>query len=620
LISSCSAETALRTLQTAPAGVDVDEATDGILSNLLVTRDTGTFARGSGTIHFTQRGDTLIPRNARFFKTSALVFFLDSSSDLLVPGASMRPISDATGRVQTWAYDVLLIAARTGSAYRVGKGRFFGYDPFSPYLAFVENTVDFAGGLDVETTANVIPRAASAISLRAMVNSRSNDARIREVFPEVLRVLSIGMGDPEMVRDQTNGLSPGAPTHRGGHVDVYVDLPVQTVTETLVIGAPSPRPDGRCLTLRDSSPPTGSFVSAGVRPGDVLVMAAGLPEAPLQYRVASVRALELDIVPPVPFSRATDEDTTPPALTYSVGNNYPSFDNHVNAGTRATARTTRQISVPGSVILPAHPVYRISRVEIFAPPSGLAPYADPSTGTVLFPVRRNTAWPRPPVVGEPLSYRVIGATPESSQSTQALNILEVAWPGLDLDGTQVSVTYDTPVGFDAIQDLLTSSHERLLNANYLARAPHPIYVSCTIPYRGRTLPTGLGVAAAAVNETLVVRAVRDLIEASLPGQLDANAITNAVLRADPNVGLMYAFDITYEMVLPDGRVARFSTRDLVETVPSAQSTAALVNPTDLGLPDNYMSPWLMLLRRFGVSDRVVRYLTDSSLITMERRA
>ena len=154
----------LKDLQRAPAGPETDDATDAALSNLIIAREGGTFARGNATLHFTTRADTLISRNTRFFRTRALVFYLNSRDDLFVPAASMRAVYDARGTVATWAYDVSLIAARTGSAYNVEQGRFQSADAFSPYLAFVEATADFTSGTDIETSASAIARAPTAMS------------------------------------------------------------------------------------------------------------------------------------------------------------------------------------------------------------------------------------------------------------------------------------------------------------------------------------------------------------------------------------------------------------------------------------------------------------------------
>lgn len=606
----------LRDLQRAAPGPDTDDATDAALSNLVIARDMGMFARGSVTAHFTTRADTLVPRNARFFWNRTLVFYLNTTADLLVNATSMRPVYDAQGVVVTWACDLPLIAARTGESYNIVAGRFLGADPFSPYLAYVEATSDFAGGLGIETSASAIARAPSALSLRALVNDRSNDARLREAFPEIGEVLTVGAGDPEMARD----LVPGrGRIHALGHADVYARLPLHAVTARAIIGSAAARADGRVLTFRETAPPGGSFVASGVRAGDVFVLSAGLPEAPMHFRVASVRDDEVDVVPSVPFSIATDELTSPPAIAYSIGDNYPLFDNHAPAVTSATASTSRLVRREGCLVLPGGPVYAITAVEIPSPPSALAPFADPVTGSTYYTVRRNGPWPRAPLAGEPLSYRVVVDNPPEGQSTHAVTFVELGWPGEDLAGTEVLVTYEAPVGFASVAELVASRSERVLAANVLARAHHPVYVSCSIPYRAQTTRTASGAVAAVVDEAAVAKAVAAYVESAPPEGLDAGTLGGVAASADPNIKLTFPFTLSYELILPDGRVASYRTSDVVELAPGDASGAELLNHAELGLPSDYRGPLRRLLADLGVSDRVVRYRATAGDVSLERR-
>lgn len=606
----------LRDLQRAPAGPDTDDATDAVLANLVIARDRGTFARGNATVHLTRRVDTLIPRNCRFFKTRSLVFYLNTQTDLLVPASSLRPAYDAQGTITTWAYDVPLIAARTGAEYNVPDGRFQGVDPFSPYVSHVTSSAEFAGGLDVETATSAISRVPTALSLRAMVNDRSFDARIREAFPEVGEVLTVGAGDPEMARDRVPGRTN---VHVLGHADTYVRLPLRAFTYRGTIGAAAPRADGRVLTFEETAPPSGSFLVAGVREGDVLVVAAGLPEAPAHFRIAAVRANALDVVPTLPFSRATNELSPPPSLTYSIGDNYPLFDNHASARTSSTASTSRAIRRDGCVVLPAGPVYAVRSVEIPSPPSALSAFVDIASGTAYYTSRRSTSWARAPRPGEPLSYRVLVDNPVEGQSSRAVTLIELGWPGETLAGTAVLVTYESLVGFDAVAQLVEGRSERVLAANVLTRGHHPVYVTCTVPYRPHTSRTAQGFVAQEVDEVKVAQAVASYIEAAPPEGLDAGSLGGIAQAADPNIRMTFPFELTYTLILPDGRVAEYASTEAVEIAPGDTSGARLINHTELGLPSDYKPSLRRLLSELGVSDRVVRYRATASTISLERR-
>lgn len=603
------ARQSLAALRRATPNDETDDATDALLGNLFVDRASGSFARGVATLHFTQRVDALIARGTRFFKTAALVFYPNIAESLFIPSSSLRPRYDTQGVVTSWTYDVPIIAARVGSAYGVSPGRFTTFDAVSPYLSFVENSETISPGRDIESSAEAIARAPSAISLRAPINARSNDAVLRAAVAEVARVASIGFGDPEMRRDRVGLLN----MHVGGHVDVYADLPPRTDTVRTTVGADTLRADGRVLTF---SAPGADFVTANVRVGDILNVTSGLPGAPAQWRIAAVRTEALDVESDVPFAVATDEDVgTPDPVLYSVGNNYPAFNNRVAATTSSDVRTTRQLALPGVAFLPAGPLGRILRIAVSDPPLALQPFVDPTTGSALFTTRRNGPATRAPAVGEALSYRVICLNPAESQSARAIYGLELSWPGETLDGVEVEVTYESAAGFDAVHAVFSSAQERILAANTLARAPHPVYVSCSVPYRQRTV-RDFGDTVAAVNEAVVISAIVAAIDGAAPGSLDVSEVMSAVRTADPNVGAVLPFELRYDVYLPDGRIARMSTPDRVELTPVSGSGARLLAPSELGLTAPTGPELARLLADLGVTHRTVRYAARADLVAV----
>lgn len=606
----------LLALRDAPQNAETRDAMNALLGNLFVSASVGSFARGVATLHFTARVDALLPRATRFFKAGGLVYYPDIANDTLIEASHMRPRYGDRGEVTSWTYDVNLVAARTGTAYRTSSGRFATVDAFSPYLAYAENTDAFGGGTDPDTSAQALVRADTALSLRAFLNARSADATLRGKFAELLRVRTIGMGDPEMVRDLLDAGVFGVAIHRGGHVDIFTDLPTQRVTARLVVGEAAPRADRVVATFVDA---TASFISAGVLVGDVLHVASGLVDAPRDFKIAAVRATALDVVPSTPFATATEDAPSPPNVVYSVGDNYPAFDNHVASGSRP-ARTSQAIALSGHVVLPAGPVGTIARVEVPAPSGDLAPFVDPTTGVAVFSARRNGPWPRAPRPGEPLSYRVVGHNPREAQSMRAVTTLELGWGGATLDGTEVLVTYETPLGFAAVDALVASDQDRVPGANTLARAPHPVYVSFTLPYRQRTLPRTPNEAVAAVDEARVLAALVAFVEASPVEGLDVAGVTSEALRADSNIGGAFSFTIAYEALLPDGRVARYTTEDRVTLFPGEGTTARLRNPADFGLAVGDAAGLARLLGGMGLSNRVVRYRTNESLVALALRS
>lgn len=615
MIRGLDARRSLLALRDAPQTQETRDATDALLGNLFVTRGAGTFARASGTVYLSRRADTLLPRTTRFFAGPARVFYPDLAEDRLVPATALRPSFNTSGEVESWCFDVNLVAARTGAAYRVAAGNFTAVDPFSPYLLYAAHG-DAAGGDDPDTNAQAVARVDTALSLRALLNARSNDATLRNRFAEVLRVRTVGMGDPEMVRDLLDARTFGVEVHRGGHVDIYTDLPSVRTTVRLVVGEPTPRADGLVATLVD---PTTSFVAAGVRAGQVLHVAAGLPDAPRDYKVAAVRENEIDVVASAPFVVATDELDAPADVLYSVGDNYPVYDNAVGSALRP-ARTSRAMRVPGHVTLPPGPVGAVVRVEVPSPPLALAAYSDPVLGGVAYAVRRNGELARAPLPGEPLTFRVVGWNPREAQSMRAVTTVDLAWPGLDLDGTEVLVTYETSLAFAAVDAVVRSETERHPGANHLARAPHPVYVSFTAPYRQRTVGSSAADVVRPVDTARVVDALVRVVESSPAEGLDVGRFIHAASLADRNIGALYPFEVRYELLLPDGRVARYRTRDRVTLYPTAADTAELLNPEELGLAPGDAAGLARLLRGAGLSNRVVRFFSDSSLVALEARS
>jgi hypothetical protein len=616
----------LLTLKNLPESESVSDAADAILSNFFRTRAQGKFAKGVATLRFSQRLDVLIPRAARFFRTTSLVFYIDSASDLFISAADLRPDLDGNGLVTSYSTTVFMTAARVGGDYNITPGRFVSYDRFNAYLVSVENLARFQDGAGVQSTADFVSRSTNAISLRALINDRSNDVTLLEQFSDIESTTTVGYGDPEMIRDLVTNVANSAALHVGGHMDVFVRQPIQQVVERLTINTLTPRNDDRVLILRHTTTtPSGSFITAGVAPGDILRIESGVPDAPFQFTIVAVRATELEIAPRTPFSVATDELTTPTPVAYTVGNNYPSFNNKVSVVATLDASTSRQFSEFNRIQLPGRPTYLISRVELVPPfPIALNGYADSLTGNVVFTTRKNAPTLAAPPIGSDLSFYVQAKNPAESQSDRSVMMLEVGWPAVDLTGCTLEVTYETPSGFDAVSSYVSNRFNRPACANTLTRAAHPVYVYASIPYRQRAtsgdplstaVPTFDPDAAADLLQTYV-NSYRDL------EPLDVSLLATKARETSAAIASILTFKVQYWLYLPDGRYMAFETDDKITIYPDeVTSSAKLLNPGDFGLPTTgYGAKLRQLLTDQGLSDRVTRYrVTDGGLV-FERRA
>lgn len=614
-------EKSLLSLRGAVETQDVVDMADAILANLLVTRTVGRFTRGVALLKFSRRTDQRVPVNTRLFKTSALVYYPDYTADVIISGTDMRAVTGSRGEVIYYTYPINVKAARTGDAYDQAAGSFDAVDPFSPYLLGADNPAPLGQGRNTQSTADAIDTASDAMASRSLGNARSNSVVIRNNF-DVDDVLSIGHGDTEMTRDIL--VSSVGRLHLGGKADIYVRAPTKEVTVRRAVGGSVARADGRAVTFRDASPPGGTFPAALVKVGDILNILSGIPEAPIQYRVDAVRDNEVDVSVRTPFSVATDE-FTPGTFKYSIGNNYPVYNNRVDAlaGT-ASANTSRGISAKGRVTLDGGPVYAISKVEMLGPvPSGLNNYVDPVSNRVLFSERRNTPFLGPTAATLTLPYRVITLNPDEAQSSRALTQIEVIWPSVNYDGSIVEITYTTLADFDAVSAYVTSTENRPDPADYLVRARHPVYVSFSVPYALRvdgTVTSRIGRLLAAAPTFDAARATTQIArfinayKASDP--IDRSGLVTQ-LRFDSDVALatIYDFTVEYELLAPNGSVYRYSTTDKVTIFPDGTTGASLLNPADFGLPTtNYYAALRQQLQSQGVSDRNIRFMTSPDAI------
>ena len=621
----------LLTLAALPASESVSDAADAILDNFFRSRRQGNFAIGAATLRFSARQDIFIPRTSRFYKTATLAFYVDSTTDVFIPASDLRADIDTNGLISSYSTNVYLKAERVGTAYNISPGAFVAFDRFNALLLSVENLATFGSGTSVQTTSDFIAKSRNAIALRALINERSNDALLLDRFIAIESTTTVGYGDPEMMRDRVANVSNSVTLHVGGHMDIFVRQDIQEGVEQLVVGEPQTRNDGRALTLRhsaissDSSPAVTSFLSAGVIPGDILRV-SGLPEGLFEFVITAVRATEIDIALRTPFSIATDELSSPTPLSYSIGNVYPAFDDKVIVATPTTnATTSRRFTEFNRFQLPAGPVYDIRSVELVAPvPTGLLAYADSLSGNVNFTARKNAVTITPPATSDPLGFYVTVKNPLEAQSNRAITMVELGWPTVDLTGATVNITYEMPVDFDAVDTYVSSRMNRPGCSNTLARAYHPIYLYVSIPYRPRTTPfdplsTVIPVfdsAAAALSMTYYLNNYRET------EPLDVSLIATQARATSTAIAAIYSFMVSYDFILPDGRVMAFETDDKVTIFPDGVTNGArLMNPADFGLPrTGYYAALRKILTDLGVSDRVTRYRVSANALTFDRRA
>lgn len=461
----------LVTVQAALAGGETESLTDavtGILSNFFLQLRQGSYARGNALGHASQAVDIFIAPSIRFTRTTGILFRVDSTDTYFISKDQLVAIIDSNGAVLEYQFQIPVVAVQTGEAGNIAPGLFASYDPFSPYVTRIENIDQFGGGKGIETVDEILARAPTAISVRNLINERSITVVLEENFPDIRGMFVAGYGAVEMQRDRLEGIASHLSIHLGGKVDIYVLLDlVDTIFEGTVGGTFS-RPDGIISVFQDLSVDFTNIGGVSVSPGDILRILTGFPSVPAEYRVVDVQANQLLIDEGVAFQLATDEQTPPTNVTYTIGNIGPAFSNVYNGGS-TVGSTSRSIARSGRITLPGGPVMEFIDVAVTDPADSDATLASPSDGLVHFPIHTNDT---PPSSDPALSFQTIVNNPLEAQSAQQWMEIVVG-PADNVsrwDGHNLRVRYRTLADYASINSFVTSPSSARLPPTSLCEA------------------------------------------------------------------------------------------------------------------------------------------------------
>jgi hypothetical protein len=610
--SQINIRTSLRRIlevDTADDPTAADDAADAIISNLYETRRGGQYSRVMGYALSTKRIDITVRKNVVFYKTADLPFLLDyGNEDLYIAAESLVGIFDSSGVVIGYQFKIPLIALRSGDAFNIDPGKFAYFDGFNPYVVQVETLAKASGGAGVETTPALIARAGTAITVRNLINPRSCDAVLKDEFSEITALSVVGMGDQEMTRDREREATTGVEVHTGGCQDIFVNTAVIETSVVGTVGGRFLRPDGvinvfRDATYADYDPvdnPTGHkftepdlLTGRTIAVGTVLRIWSGLPVGARDYIVHGVFDTQLFVSERTPFPVATDEQSS--YVEWTVGEYMPNYEDIV--GHTTTGETSRYTQLPGCVVLPGGPLYRVKEVTI----DDMADAdADPTTGLVYFNNRVNTV-PTEQVAPDN-QYQIEVFNPGWHQSMQSFAVVRV---GLDTnatkyDGKTLKITYETLAAFENIDFRVSNRRDRISAASPLVRGYHPLYLSFMLEYSRLRNATGT------IDEEEATTKVATFIDSFLPTEIiDMSTIATFFQQSYPDiVGQVYPFTITYEVHVPDGRIILFASPDLV-TVPTDVTKLRTLQ----GLASDAVSDATNLLDplEYGLCDDVVGY-------------
>lgn len=567
----------------------VADATDAVLSNWFVRRKSGGFSRGAVRVLVSRQQDYLIPARTPLYYDRQRIFYPDYDTDVIVNAADLRPQLNSAGVAIGYTFFLNVIASRTGDTYDVLPSVWAGAGNLSPFIVQISNSARFTGGKNRESTIELIDRSESAASARVLINPRSIDATLRDREPGLRRLLSTGMGDPEMLRDEMSEAATGLRMHVGGHFDIYLELPITTTTYEAQAGAAFVRPDGIICTFMDTN--VADWTATGVAVGDVIRVTDGFQRVPRDFPIREVRAQELNISTAYPFPENTA------AVTYYIYRPLfgPDVQIYPATGTSTTGNATSLTRTANRIVLPAEPKYDIIDVAIVNPDPG-DPYITASDGLVHLEQRVNATPVVPDSVADLVPFQIISRSFRDAQSGVSFDELVVP---AQYNNKRVRVTYETLAGFAGVDTYTRGRINRVICANVQCKAYHPVYLSFTLPYRQSPV-SSLLVDPAAVRRDIVAYInsfdPRDVI--------DASDVTTYVRQRHPAIGTIQAFPIRYELLAPTGEVISFETEDVV-TLDASKLTAPFSSLTNADLLD------------MGVTDRTVRYRTRHSRIQVE---
>ena len=287
------------------SGSEVDDAVDEIMSNLFLRRKEGRKSRGVITLYFSEAINVTVTTGALFYKTATLAFLVDSVTDLAYASSEMLPVVSSSGVVTEYALRIPVIANGAGAEYDIEPGIFVNFTYRNPYLTRVENTTKFSGGVGTESTADLMDRAPTALSIRDLNSARSIDVTLKDEFTNVDDVKVVGYGDTEMVRDLIGEEATAIRIHVGGSTDVYLRSPI-TESEEFIGEINTDFSDNRpgYYSLRDDTVSTFSGVPYNIVRGDIIMVYNNTVSEPARYVVAEASSHIVSVSSRSPFPKS----------------------------------------------------------------------------------------------------------------------------------------------------------------------------------------------------------------------------------------------------------------------------------------------------------------------------
>lgn len=173
---------------------------DDLLSNWFLTRNIGTYSVISVRLYFARQKNVSISTDVFFSPDNTLMYFPASALSFSASAMSYDSYSNE------YFLDIQLTAQNQGSQYDISSGSLLYFSNFDPYFLHAEVNFLVTSSIPSETNLDFIARAQSAISTRNLINNPSISYNLKSTFNYITKLVSIGYGDPEMLRDQINAI------------------------------------------------------------------------------------------------------------------------------------------------------------------------------------------------------------------------------------------------------------------------------------------------------------------------------------------------------------------------------------------------------------------------------
>jgi len=238
---------------------DLDsDATASLLSNFLLTVDSGDSAMGQISIQVSTNRLSSIPRGTVFFTDDGITFVTPSEVNA-GPGVME---SDGSG---TWTFRVPVIAEVPGEAGNIPRSEELSTVFNVPSLIRIYASAAFSGGRSGAKSSEIKEMVMSSISTRGMTSPASILATVRDTVPSVDRVAVVGPFHPLMSRNRHG--AGGIPL--GGFEDVYVRTS-RTIETKSIDGIAIHQGEGVYLASINSGAYPGHYAVVSVKPADSL--------------------------------------------------------------------------------------------------------------------------------------------------------------------------------------------------------------------------------------------------------------------------------------------------------------------------------------------------------------